>query len=206
MGSGGPRIATYMVVLKLVAIAIGLSACIVGDVKDFDETQDPTPDPDPDPDPDPNPEPEPQGAQLKVTYTTTTQAGVFAPRNVVAVWIEDAAGTFVKTIDRHSDIRTQHLVAWRAAAGAGDTDGVSGASRLDHALPVTKTNKLRKNQVEIPDGTYTIRMESSEVNAVAANENNQGEFTFTKGAVADTQTGLSNGGFTNVTIEFTPAP
>jgi hypothetical protein len=187
-------------VLKLVTIGLLLSGCIVGEVKDFNESDDT----DPTPDPDPDPEPVATGS-LRVTLTTTTQPGAFAPRNAVAIWIEDAAGTFVKTIDRHSGVRTQHLVAWNAAAGAGDTDGVSGASRLDHATPITFNYKLKgRDQQVIPDGTYTIRMESTEVNAVAANENNQGTFTFTKGSVADTQTGLSNGGFENVSLEFTP--
>jgi hypothetical protein len=190
-------------VLKLVTIGLFLSGCVVGEVKDFNEPNNPDP-VDPTPDPTPDPEPAATGS-LRITMTTTTQAGTFAPNNVVAVWLEDAAGTFVKTIDRHSGVRTQHLVAWRTAAGAGDTDGVSGASRLDHGTPITLTYRLKdQNQQVIPDGTYTVRMESTELNAVAANENNQGTFTFTKGAVADTQTGLSNGGFTNVSIEFTP--
>ena len=66
----------------------------------------------------------------------------------------------------------------------------------------TKTTTVTKN----PDGTYTIRMEASDTNATTAGQNNQGTFTFVKGAAPQMQTGLSNGGFTNVTINFTPAP
>jgi hypothetical protein len=59
------------------------------------------------------------------------------------------------------------------------------------------------NQV-IPDGTYTVHMEVADTNAISATQNNEGTFTFVKGPQAQMQTGLSNGGFTNVSINFTP--
>ena len=49
-------------------------------------------------------------------------------------------------------------------------------------------------------------MEVSDTNATAAGQNNQGTFTFVKGAQPQMQTGLTNGGFSNVSINFTPAP
>jgi hypothetical protein len=143
---------------------------------------------------------------LEVTYTSTTRDGEYAPANVVAVWVE-SAGAFVKTIDRHSQVRTQHLVAWNQLAGAGDVDAVSGATRQNHATPVSVTWDLRdRANAEIPDGTYTVRMEMAEDNSNQPAQNNQGTFTFTKGAAPEMQTGLTNGGFTNVSISYTPAP
>lgn len=144
-------------------------------------------------------------ADLTINVTTTPNGGQFAPRNVVAVWIEDQAGTFVKTITRYANARKSHLVAWIAKAGANDVDAVSGATRQDHATPLTITWNLRdKLSGLVPDGTYTIRMELADSNSNTPAQNHQGTFTFVKGTAPQNQPGLSNGGFTNVTIDFQP--
>lgn len=145
-------------------------------------------------------------AKLQITVTTSPTPGAdYAPNNVVAVWIEDQAGTFVKTIDRWASARKQHLVAWTLKAGLADADAVSGATRASHATPLTITWDLKDRQnAVVADGTYTIRMEVADQNSVAPDQNNQGTFTFVKSADPQSQTGLSNGGFTNVSIDFTP--
>ena len=142
---------------------------------------------------------------VTITFTTTPVGGQYAPRNVVAVWIQSPGGTFVKTIGRWANVRKQHLVAWTTAAGPNDADAVSGATRLNHTTPLTVTwNLLDKAAATVPDGTYTIRMELTDLNANTAAQNNQGTFTFVKGPQAQVQTGLTNGGFTNVSINFDP--
>jgi len=147
-------------------------------------------------------------ADVSVTLTTNpvpAPNNAYSPRNVAAVWIEGPGGAFVKTIGRHAGVRKQHLVAWTAKAGPTDADAVSGATRQSHATPLTVMWNLRdKNNAVVPDGTYTIRMEVAESNATAAGQNNQGTFTFVKGAAPQNQTGLSNGGFTNVSVDFRP--
>jgi hypothetical protein len=144
-------------------------------------------------------------SRLQLGVTTTPSGGPYEPQNIVAVWIEDPAGTIVKTIDRWANTRKQHLVAWTIAAGANDVDAVSGATRQDHATPLAITWDLTdRNNVVVPDGTYTVRMESTDLNANQAAQNNQGTFTFVKGPAPDTRTGLSNGGFVDVSIQFTP--
>jgi len=143
---------------------------------------------------------------MTVTFTTTPAGGPYAPRNVVAVWIQNGAGAFVKTIGRWANVRRQHLVAWTTAAGPNDADAVSGATRLDHAAPLTVTwNLLDRNGAAVPDGTYTVRMELTDLNATTAAQNHQATFTFVKGPQTQMQTGLSNGGFINVSINFDPA-
>ena len=147
-----------------------------------------------------------EAGTVTITFTTTPRGGQYAPNNVVAVWIQNQAGTFVKTIGRWANARKQHLVAWTTAAGQNDADAVSGATRLSHAAPLTVTwNLLDRTAATVPDGTYTIRMELTDLNANTAGQNNQGTFTFVKGSQAQMQTGLANGGFTNVSINFDPA-
>lgn len=147
-------------------------------------------------------------ADVSVTATTgpvPAPNNTFAPANSVAVWVEDSAGAFVKTITRHAAVRAVHLVAWRQKAGANDVDAVAGASRINHVTPISMTWDLtNKAGVEVADGTYTIRMELTEENSQTANQNNQGTFTFVKSTTPQMQTGLANGGFSNVTIDFQP--
>jgi hypothetical protein len=145
------------------------------------------------------------GGALSVSFTTTAKGGPYAPRNVVAVWIENAAGGFVKTIGRWAGERRQHLVAWRAKAGAADADAVSGATRNNHTGALTVPwDLLDKAGAEVPDGTYTIRMELADANSSTAAQNNQGTFTFVKGPAASNQS-VAGGGFTGVTIDYTVA-
>ncbi|MCX5747151.1 MAG: DUF2271 domain-containing protein, partial [Proteobacteria bacterium] len=147
---------------------------------------------------------------LVVTFTSSPTAGgggQYAPKNVDAVWIEGpTAGVFVKTIGRWAATRKGSLVAWKTAAGVNDADAVSGATQATYATPHTTMAWDLKNiaGTVIPDGTYTVRMESTDLNANTAGQNNQGTFTFVKGPTAQNQTGLTNGGFSNVTITFTP--
>jgi uncharacterized protein (TIGR03382 family) len=144
-------------------------------------------------------------ADLSITVTTTPNGGQFAPRNVVAVWIENQAGTFTKTITRYAATRKGNLVAWIQKAGNNDVDAVSGATRANHVTPLTITWNLRdKLGALVPDGTYTIRMELADDNVSQPAQNHQGTFTFVKGTAPQNQTGLTNGGFTNVTIDFQP--
>ncbi len=146
----------------------------------------------------------PASANVVVTTTTTSHNGSFAPRNVVATWVEDATGTFVKTISRWANTRKSHLIAWIGKAGPNDADAISGATRQDHSVPVVATWDL-KNAAgnEVPDGTYTIRIELADSDSSAAGQNDQGTYTFVKNTTASTQDSLKSGGFT-ATIKFTP--
>ena len=145
-------------------------------------------------------------ARLTVTLTSSpSPQPTYQPANVLSVWVTDSNNKIMKTINRYSDLRTGSLVAWGQAAGTNDVDAISGATRTSHTGAVTSmwdcTN--RTGQV-IPDGTYTVHMEVADTNAISATQNNEGTFTFVKGPQPQMQTGLSNGGFTNVSINFTP--
>jgi len=121
------------------------------------------------------------------------------------VWVEDAGGAFVKTIGRWANVRKGNLVAWTTAAGANDVDAVSGATRQNHTGTLTVTWDLKnRGGTVVPDGTYTIRMELTDKNTSSAATNNQGTFTFVKGATPQSQTGLTSGGFSGVAITFSP--
>ena len=136
-------------------------------------------------------------------FQTTPAGGPYAPRNVVAVWVEDSGGNFVKTIGRWAMQRKQYLLQWTAKAGANDADAVTSATRGDHLNFIQAIwNLQNKQNVVVPDGTYTIRMELADSDGGNTNE---GTFTFVKSANPQVQTNLSNGGFINATISYAAA-
>ncbi len=141
---------------------------------------------------------------LSVSFLASSAGGPYSPKNIDAVWIEGPGTTFVKTVGRWAATRKQHLVAWNTAAGTNDADAISGATQNTYAQLSLTWDLKNKQGTVIPDGMYTVRMESTDLNATTAAQNHQGTFTFMKGPTAQMQTGLSNGGFSNVTISFTP--
>lgn len=143
---------------------------------------------------------------VTVSFTTTPAGGNYAPKNIVAVWVEDANGTFQKTIGRWAQTRKQYLLTWNQKAGTNDVDAISGATRANHTGTLTATWDLKnKNGTIVPDGTYTIRMELADSNATATTQLNEGTFTFVKSSAPQMQTGLTNGGFQGVSIAYSAA-
>jgi hypothetical protein len=144
--------------------------------------------------------------RVSITFTTSASPdnpSPFAPRNVVAVWIENS-GTFVKTAGRWANARRSHLVGWIAKAGNADVDSISGASQQKYGtLTATWDMTARAGGATPGDGTYTIRMELADNDSNTTSQNNEGTFTFNRNGTASTQTGLSNGGFSAVNIQYT---
>ncbi len=144
-------------------------------------------------------------ADVTVRFTTTPSGGQYAPRNVVVAWVETAGGQFIKTLGRWAGVRKTSLTAWQAKAGANDVDAISGATRDNHTLQLqVKWNLRDRAGVVQPDGNYILKFESADANPGGAR--NAGQFTVVKSATNGNQgTGLSNGGFTGVSVDFNGA-
>ncbi|HET6339766.1 MAG TPA: DUF2271 domain-containing protein [Polyangiales bacterium] len=119
----------------------------------------------------------PTGTQgtLTIDFKSVTSGGNYAPRNVGAVWIETAAGMFVKTIERWAGIRANHLTAWNAASsgwgsifGGGNTadmlDAVSRATLRSHEMHQTMWNMKDSTGKVVADGMYNLVIECTEDN------------------------------------------
>ena len=151
--------------------------------------------------------------KLTVSFKTAPVGGLYTPQNVVAIWVEGPTvganpGPFVKTIGRWADLRKDHLALWQARAGINDVDAISGATRADHSMKLSVDWDLKdKLGALVPDGTYTIRIETADSNTTSSAQNNQGTFTFIKGLQPQVQTNLTGGSvvpYTEVTIDFNP--
>ena len=119
---------------------------------------------------------------LNVTVTTSTAGGNYAPRHVVAIWIEDESGNFVKTLLAYADRRITHLNAWEKSTDQkgimyNRTDAITGATKSSHDTRTCSWNGTDYNKVLVADGKYFVCMELTDKNA----SGNYSKFEFEKG-------------------------
>ncbi len=125
-------------------------------------------------------------AKFTASFTTTPLGGSYSPKNVVAVWIEAADGTYLKTVGNWSVERRQSLESWTVKSGGNDIDSVIGATRVNHSEPLTVTWDLvpRGGSGPVADGTYRLCFEVADDNPGSGNRVEEKlDFTITKGAV-----------------------
>ncbi len=145
---------------------------------------------------------------LKVSVTTagTGLAGKnYYPQNIIAIWVEDASGKFVKTLLAQAQMRRMHLSKWMASTKAAGstfdmTDAVSGATNRNHATRVCTWDGTDAKGNTVADGTYKICMELTDIDAPG----NYASFTVTKGPKADKQTPANQKSFTAISLEWVP--
>jgi len=147
-------------------------------------------------------------AGLTVTFETSPTPGgaaAYAPNNVVAAWVEDSDGAFVRTIGGWAGGWGVRLVAWKAASADAGIDALSGATQPNHDTAHTLSwDFLAEDGTVAADGAYTLRLELADQNAAGPGDNHQGTFSFTKGEVAEEQGPLAGNGFANVTLDAQP--
>lgn len=108
------------------------------------------------------------GPAVTVKYTTLSQQGAYAPRNVGVVWVTNASGEYIRTLDLWGTLFISQLKTWigelpgsvQAAAEELDvTDAVSGATALAFGPREAKWNFTHYTGATAPDGVYTVHIE-----------------------------------------------
>lgn len=135
--------------------------------------------------------------------TMKTSQPVFAPNNIVAVWVEKPNGTFVRTLAQWAATRKQYLLAWNASSKGNNVDAVTGATFTAHGTRSVSWDLRDVNKAVVPNGTYVVKMELTDHNSNSIATNNEASFNLTVGATPVNMT-TSAGGFTNVKIVYTP--
>jgi hypothetical protein len=98
---------------------------------------------------------------LDVVVTTHSGGGNHAPKNVDAIWMQDAGGTFVKSLYVMARNEIQHLNAWNAATTAAGlsrnrVDAVTGASLSGYGTRMASWNCTDVNQKLVAAGGYQV--------------------------------------------------
>lgn len=140
---------------------------------------------------------------LSVTVTTSSAGGNYAPRNIVAIWVEDSSGKFVKTLLAYAANRRTHLNNWEASTtSAGSafnaTDAISGATRNNHGTYTCTWNGTDYSGKPVADGTYSLKMELTDKNATG----NSASYSFVKGNNNQTISPAVVPSFSGVSIEW----
>lgn len=97
-------------------------------------------------------------SSLRLHVLTTPPGGRFRPRNVGAIWIETAAGAFVRTIEVWGSVRLRHLHRWQEASG-GVVDALSSATLPAHQAHEPSWDLTDLDGCEIPSGDYRVVLE-----------------------------------------------
>ncbi len=141
---------------------------------------------------------------LSVSVSTSSAGGNYAPRNIVAIWVEDNSGKFVKTLLAFANNRITHLNTWQASTLAtgnefNKTDAITGATQSSHGTRICQWNGTDYSGKLMPDGEYKVRMELTDKNATG----NFASFPFTKGPNAQKQTPVNVPSFSSVSLNWT---
>jgi len=141
---------------------------------------------------------------LSVSVSTSSAGGNYAPRNIVAIWIEDNSGKFVKTLLAYANNRITHLNTWQASTLAANkeynrTDAVTGATQSSHGTRTCSWNGTDYAGKLMVDGDYKVRMELTDKNLTG----NIASYMITKGPNALTLTPANIASFSSVSLKWT---
>lgn len=135
---------------------------------------------------------------LTFSFTATEPAGNYSNAIVLAIWIENSSGTFIKTKMRYAGVRKQYLNVWINKSAENVVDATTGATCGLGTKSIT-WNGTNVAGAQVLDGTYKVWLQMSDKNSNGPTTS----LTFTKGTAADHQTGAS-GNFTNMVLDWTP--
>jgi len=155
------------------------------------------------------PEPIPSGpaeGTLHVEFTSVSLGGRYSPKNVGAVWLEDASGSYITTLERWAGIRARYLSDWNAASGgwgffgSPEPDAVSQATLTRHeSHAVTWDSRDLDGQV-LPDGSYTLHIELTDADRAGATAS----IPFEKNTQGFSETPADQMPYTGLSLRYEP--
>lgn len=138
---------------------------------------------------------------LNVSVSASSYKGRYAPKHVMAVWVESTSGTFVKTLVAKAAERRQYLTNWLKATSNGNTtDALTGATLNSYNAVTCSWDGTNVSGSVVGDGTYNLRVEYTEDNGTGK----IASFSFTKGTSVDTQSPVAASGVTVGELTWTP--
>jgi hypothetical protein len=130
----------------------------------------------------------------------------------IAIWIEDANGTFVKTRMRYAGGGTSdHLPTYSVNAGgtsgnclnANSVGATTGTTRSSFAVRTVTWDGTNASGTQMPDGVYKVMVQETWNHGTSGTALRT--FTFTKGAAIDAPTNADDANFSGITLVWTPS-
>lgn len=142
-----------------------------------------------------------------VTFSATTvsDGGTYAPRHVIAFWIKDATGNFVKSRKVMAGSRRSHLVKWVANSNSNVADAITGVTLTAHTTHSISWDCRNNAGIIVPDGVYEIWIEYTERNSASTGIVGPSiSIPFTKGTSAQNPVIANAAYFKNMTLSYQP--
>lgn len=96
---------------------------------------------------------------MKFSVLTHSQGGWYSPRNIGAIWIEDSAGKFIKTLAVWAASRARYLTKFTSEAGSSRVDAVTSATLNSHTTHSVTWNLKDVSGNAAPQGAYKLLIE-----------------------------------------------
>lgn len=143
---------------------------------------------------------------LSISVTTVTHNGQYKPKNILAIWVEEAStNTFVKTQLLRSQNTTyrKYLTKFKAATNSSYSivDALTGSTYPSHSTRTASWDGTDVNGNIVSDGNYNVCIEFTESNGTGPYVS----FTFNKSSQAVTLTPANTANFQNINITWTPS-
>lgn len=136
------------------------------------------------------------------TVTTSSNGGKYAPKHVLAIWIKNSSGTFIRTSKMMSQKETKYLYQWKASSSLNTVDAITGATLTSHQTHTITWNCKDLNNNVVPDGTYQFWIEFAD----ADSQGPYAHFDFNKSTTALNTNYPNQSKFSGVNITYTPQP
>lgn len=136
------------------------------------------------------------------TVTTVSNGGEYAPKHILAIWIKNASGTFIRTSKLQAVKETKYLYQWKASSSLNTVDATTGATLSSHQTHSVTWNCKNLSNAVVPDGSYEFWVEFTDLDA-------QGPYThyaFNKSTTSVNTTYPNQSKFINASLTYTPQP
>ena len=137
---------------------------------------------------------------LSVSTLTSQAGGNYAPKNIVAIWVENSSGEYVKSLLVYADEYKRHLTNWVSNSSYDVSDAVTGATVNTHGTRSCTWDGTDVDGNIVADGTYRVCMELTDKNSTG----NYHYFEFLKDSVSHTLTPTDVSSFSDISITWTP--
>ena len=107
---------------------------------------------------------DPEAGGVSASFTTRPLAGRYTPKHVLAVWVTDSDGRFVKTLQVMGGRQKKRLQHWLDSSKGNVADAITGATLAKHQKVVVAWDGTDAAGKRMPEGKYRINVEYTESN------------------------------------------
>ena len=108
-----------------------------------------------------------QNTEGTITFTvrTVTDNGNYSPKHVLAIWIKNSSGQFIRSMKVMAAQRKQYLYSWIASSNQNVVNATTGATLTSHQTHVITWNCTDNDGNVLPDGEYQFWIEYTDQHA-----------------------------------------